>query len=163
MSVESPPNQHLSLGADLRARRKALKISALRTAETAGISRVTLHRIERGEPTVNIGAVAAVAVALGLTLVAIDPRATTDTPPAPPLPSTIRIGDYTQLKQLAWQLDEESMVSPAEALSIYERGWRHVDTAAMTAAEQALVRLLITRLGGPPLLPPPTENPPAHT
>lgn len=40
----------------MHARRKALRITATSTAEAAGLSRVTLHRIERGEPAVTMGA-----------------------------------------------------------------------------------------------------------
>ena len=39
-----------ALGEQVRARRKALRLSATVTAEAAGLSRVTLHRIEKGEP-----------------------------------------------------------------------------------------------------------------
>ena len=39
------------LGAQIRARRKALGVSATAAAESAGMSRVTLHRIEKGAPT----------------------------------------------------------------------------------------------------------------
>jgi transcriptional regulator with XRE-family HTH domain len=35
---------------------KALKVSATTAAEAAGMSRMTLHRIERGEPSVTMGA-----------------------------------------------------------------------------------------------------------
>ncbi|MBC7603974.1 MAG: helix-turn-helix domain-containing protein, partial [Ramlibacter sp.] len=40
-----------TIGATLRARRKAMKVSAVAASEAAGISRVTLHRIEKGEPS----------------------------------------------------------------------------------------------------------------
>ena len=62
MPKSSPPSaaQTLSelkaLGAQLRAQRKALKVNATVAAEAAGISRVTLHRIEKGEPSVTMGA-----------------------------------------------------------------------------------------------------------
>lgn len=46
------------IGRHIRAHRRALRISAIATAEAAGISRVTLHRIEKGEPSVNAGAYA---------------------------------------------------------------------------------------------------------
>ena len=45
-----------ALGAQIRAQRKALRLSATVTAEAAGLSRVTLHRIEKGEPSVTMGA-----------------------------------------------------------------------------------------------------------
>ena len=44
----------------LRALRQELKVSTRETAEAAGLSRVTLHRIERGNPSVTVGAYAAV-------------------------------------------------------------------------------------------------------
>ena len=44
------------LGQQIRAHRKSLRVSATATAEAAGMSRVTLHRIERGEPSVTMGA-----------------------------------------------------------------------------------------------------------
>ncbi len=49
------------LGSTLRALRKGLKVNATAAAEAAGVSRVTLHRIEKGEPSVTGGAYAAAA------------------------------------------------------------------------------------------------------
>ncbi len=46
----------IALGEKIRAHRKALHISATTAAEAAGLSRVTLHRIENGAPAVTIGA-----------------------------------------------------------------------------------------------------------
>ena len=60
-----------TLGLRIRLRRKALGISAVRTAQNANMSRVTLHRIERGEPSVTIGAYFNVLRVLGLGLVAL--------------------------------------------------------------------------------------------
>jgi transcriptional regulator with XRE-family HTH domain len=54
------------LGEQIRVRRKALGVSATVAAEAAGMSRVTLHRIEKGEPAVTIGAYLNAIVALGL-------------------------------------------------------------------------------------------------
>ncbi len=55
-----------ALGKQIRAHRKALRITATSTAEAAGISRVTLHRIENGEPSVTMGAYLNALAALGL-------------------------------------------------------------------------------------------------
>ncbi len=55
-----------ALGKQIRAHRKALRISATSTAEAAGISRVTLHRIENGELSVTMGAYLNAIAALGL-------------------------------------------------------------------------------------------------
>ncbi len=64
----SPPDPLVALGAGIRARRKQLRVSATAAAEAAGLSRVTLHRIECGEPTVALGLVQRAAAALGLQL-----------------------------------------------------------------------------------------------
>ena len=52
----------------IRQHRKSFNITANAAAETAGISRVTLHRIEKGESTVSICAYLNVISALDLTL-----------------------------------------------------------------------------------------------
>lgn len=46
----------IALGEQIRAHRKALRVSLATAAEAAGMSRVTLHRIEKGEPSVTMGA-----------------------------------------------------------------------------------------------------------
>lgn len=135
------------LGASIRGRRKRLGVSATTTAEAAGMSRVTLHRIERGEPSVTIGAVTAAAHAVGLVLTLVDPLAA-PTPVADPLPAFIRVADHAQLKRVAWQLGELTTVTPREALSLYERNWRHVDVDALDDGERELVRRLVESFGG---------------
>ena len=74
MPSKSPTNpeqctaQLQALGEQIRAQRKALRLSATVTAEAAGLSRVTLHRIEKGEPSVTIGAWCSAMAALGMEL-----------------------------------------------------------------------------------------------
>lgn len=143
---QSVPGALAPLGERLRAARKAQKVSATAAAEAAGISRVTLHRIERGEPGVAIGSWAAAAEALGLVLDVVAP----DEPAAPSLPvgDKIALADYPELKRLAWQLQEKEALTPQEALSLYERNWRHVDRTRLTMKEVALIHALGTVLGG---------------
>ncbi len=137
------------LGERLRRHRKQQGISAITAAEAAGMSRMTLHRIERGEASVTVGAWFAAASALGMQLDLRDPQA----PEASAaLPDRIRLDDYPQLKKLAWQLQGVEDVSPQEALSLYERNWRHVDAATLSMKEIALVHALATALGGGRLL-----------
>lgn len=144
-----------ALGAQLRARRKALRVSSTAAAEAAGMSRVTLHRIEKGEPSVAAGAWANAMAALGMSLVALnadEAHAThSDDGNGPDLPNWIpvrvRLADYPQLKALAWQVHGTDALTPIEALGIYERNARHLDTAAMSPAEQALLLALQTGLG----------------
>ena len=56
------------LGAGIRAQRRTQKVSATTAAEAAGMARVTLHRIERGEPSVTMGAYLTAIAAVGLQL-----------------------------------------------------------------------------------------------
>jgi transcriptional regulator with XRE-family HTH domain len=140
------------LGARIRAHRKALRVSSTATAEAAGISRVTLHRIEKGEPSVTVGAWAGVLAVLGL---ALDTRAQ-DAPAGPRdthgasadwIPTRVRLADYPQLQALAWQVHGTDTLTPMEALDIYERNARHLDTHTLTVAEAALLQALRTGLG----------------
>lgn len=138
----------LALGAALRATRKAQKVSAVALAEAAGLSRVTLHRIERGEPGVAMGSWVAVATALGLNIGLVPVEAE----PGLPLPQTIPLAPYPVLRQLAWQLPGATELDPAAALALYERNWRHVDRTALSAPERDLISRLSRALGGGDLL-----------
>lgn len=124
------------LGARLRERRKALGVTVVACAEAAGVSRVTLHRIEAGNPSVTIGAYVNVAAALGLHLVV----PILDAPAAEP--ATITVGDYPGLRTLAWQTDAGTTITETEALNLYERGWRHLDQKALTDGEKAFIQHL---------------------
>ena len=142
-----------AIGERIRARRKSLGVSATATAEAAGMSRVTLHRIERGEPSVTMGAYLSAVAALGLALELVDPHERTAAAAATArLPAHIALADYPQLKRLAWQLHGISELTPQEALDLYERNWRHVDLAAMDPHERELVKVLVAELGGGRLL-----------
>ncbi len=54
------------LGADIAVARKKRRISTVSMAERAFISRGTLYKVERGDPSVSIGIYAAVLAILGL-------------------------------------------------------------------------------------------------
>lgn len=141
-----------ALGGQIRAQRKALGISATAAAEAAGLSRVTLHRIEKGEPAVTIGAWLNAMEALGLQLGLQGPA---DALPLAGsdrkgwIPARIDLADYPQLRALAWQVHGTDTLTPAEALGIYERNARHVDTHALMPAERDLIDALRTALASP--------------
>ena len=139
----------IRLGEHLRLARKRQGVSAVAAAESAGISRVTLHRIERGEPGVAVGTWIAVASALGLVM---ELREGTASPGAAQLPERIRLADYPQLRQLAWQLEGVEEFTPREAIDLYERNWRHVDKTTLSATERALIDALSRTLGAGRLL-----------
>lgn len=141
-----------SLGGKVRARRKELRISAVAAAEAAGISRVTLFRIEKGEPSVTMGAWFAVFASLGLRLHVV----TREDAAAPPqrlpdrkgwIPARVRLADYPVLRQLAWHVHGAPELSPREALGVYERNWRHMDPAELSDAERDLIDALRQALG----------------
>jgi transcriptional regulator with XRE-family HTH domain len=137
------------LGQRIRTARKRQQVTAVAAAQTAGISRVTLHRIERGEPTVAVGAWVAVATALGLSFDLLDAKAAAGTTS---LPKKIRLRDFPQLKKLAWQLQGVGEVTPQDALDLYERNWRHLDRAALSDDEARLIDALSRELAGGRLL-----------
>ncbi len=56
----------LKLGSDIAIARRKRRISTVSMAERAFISRGTLYKVERGDPTVSIGIYATVLVILGL-------------------------------------------------------------------------------------------------
>jgi transcriptional regulator with XRE-family HTH domain len=142
-----------ALGERLRAERKRLGVSAVTAAEAAGMSRVTLHRIERGEPSVTIGAYANAAAALGLALgVAAPPPSAPSRAEGTDVPPRILLANHPQLARLAWQFQGATEVTPEEALNLYERNWRHIDQAALAPHERALIQGLVARLGGRRLL-----------
>ena len=139
-----------TLGEQIRAHRKALRISATATAEAAGMSRVTLHRIEKGEATVTMGAYLNAMAALGLNFGLIKPDDQADQPDIDRegwIPARVRLADYPQLKQLAWQIHGADTLTPAEALDIYERNWRHVDEQALEVHERQLIDALRLAIG----------------
>ena len=150
-----------AIGKRIRAHRAALRVNATDAAEASGMSRVTLHRIERGEPSVAMAAYMNAVAALGLELEVFNPHdrrnASLDAGEMPllrptRLPSTIPLADHPQLQRLAWQLHGVEVLTPTEALSLYERNWRHVDLGAMDARERALVQALAAELAGGRLL-----------
>ncbi|MCC5861858.1 MAG: helix-turn-helix domain-containing protein [Gammaproteobacteria bacterium] len=135
------------LGQQIRARRKAFGISAAATAEAAGVSRVTLHRIEKGEPSVSIGAWFNVAAVLDL-----KPGGLLETKAADPkgwIPARIPLDRYPQLRALAWHVQGVDSLSPVEALAIYERNARHLEESQLSPAEQNLIEALREALGEP--------------
>lgn len=162
MPAKSPPNTAKlekllhQLGSQIHQRRKDLKVSAIATSESAGVSRMTLNRIERGEPSVTLGAYLNVISVLGLSLTLIEnvliKSSSSRKSNESKIPKKIRIADYPQLKRLAWQLKGTKELTPAEVLDLYERNWRHVDLNKMTEKERQFIEALTAYLGRGKLL-----------
>lgn len=64
------------------------------------------------------------------------------------IPSRIDPSRYPQLQTLAWHVASGVMLTPVEALSIYERNERHLDTGALSAEDQQLILDLRLALEG---------------
>ena len=158
MPAKSPKNpaivteQLADLGTHIRAQRKALRVSATALAEAAGMSRVSVHRIEQGEPSVTMGAYLNVLAALGMafsaTVVGNEPSEKTVDDKAGWLPARVRLADFPALKQLSWQVQGTDELTPHEALGIYERNWRHLDEAALLPRERNLIDALRLAFAG---------------
>jgi transcriptional regulator with XRE-family HTH domain len=152
-AIAGAPAETLTLlGQQIRGYRKALRIDITSAAEAAGMSRVTWHRIEQGEPSVTMGAYVNALHVLGLDFGVIG-TADFDASSAGQaregwIPARIRIADYPQLKQLAWQVHGTDELSPQEALGIYQRNSKHLDLQAMEPAERNLLDALRTALAG---------------
>jgi DNA-binding XRE family transcriptional regulator len=138
-------SQLAGIGHLIMQHRKAFKITANAAAETAGISRVTLHRIEKGESTVSMGAYLNVISALDLNLhlsAKTDMGNTANAGSVGKLPVRLSLSEYPQLKELAWHVQGVDELSLVEAHSIYERNKRFLDTENLSDTEQALIELL---------------------
>lgn len=129
------------LGERIRARRKSLDIYATVAAESAGMSRITWYRIEKGEPSVTMGAWISAATVVGLSLEIQDPQVE-KTAGGDWVPARIPLADYPELKKLAWHAGGARYLSAREALDIYERNRRHLDADALTPGEAALIDAL---------------------
>lgn len=153
-----------ALGKRLRLARLRCKKTAQQIAVEAGITRATLRRVEAGEPAVRIGTYLRVLTALGLAqdlvLMARDDigrssqneECTGSTAPKTATAMRIRLGDYPLLREVAWSSDPEVELTPAEALALYERNWRHIHHEAMTRRERDLVEHLTRTVGNGVLL-----------
>lgn len=144
-------NDLAALGRRIRDHRKGLHINATTLAEAAGISRVTLHRIEKGEPAVTMGAylnvIAALGLKFGLAALTGPAEAQQTTGREGWIPARIRLDDYPQLAQLAWQVQGMENLTPREAWDIYERNWRHVDEKVLAEHERHLIDALRLAFG----------------
>lgn len=139
ISSDSAEKLH-ELGLEIKLRRKELKLSATVVAESAGVSRVTLHRIEKGEPSVTIGAYLAVIMSMDMKFNLSSTKLQAGKHAW--IPSRIHIEDFPELKKVAWHVTGTDTLSPDEALGIYERHWHHINKEEMSEEELNFVEFL---------------------
>ena len=131
-----------SLGQRILLQRKKLKVAAESVALAAAISRITLHRIEKGEPGVSMGAYMSVIIALGLNLSIQEGDSKLNDLEEDNHLSEIAIKDYPQLKLISWQLKDDAVLNALEAKNMYERNQKYIVFNEMTAHEKKLIKQL---------------------
>jgi hypothetical protein len=102
-----------------------------------------LHRIEKGEPGVSMGAFVSVIEALGLQFIVSSKDLDKTDVSMPEINlSKISIKEYPQLKQLAWQLHDDAVLTAVEAKNMYERNEKHIYFDLISEKERELIKLL---------------------
>lgn len=59
----------------------------------------------------------------------------------------IVIGDFPQLRLIAWNRNPHEAITGAEAFDLYEHNWRFVDATAMPSHERAMLDRLTREYG----------------
>jgi hypothetical protein len=59
----------------------------------------------------------------------------------------IRLNDYPQLQFIAWNRHKDDSIEEEEAFSLYERNWRWVEQANLSANERRLIERLTQVFG----------------
>jgi transcriptional regulator with XRE-family HTH domain len=131
-----------SLGQRILLQRKKLKVAAESVALAAAISRITLHRIEKGEPGVSMGAYISVIIALGLNLSIQEVAPKLNDADEEKNPCEIAIKNYPQLKLISWQLKDDAVLNALEAKNMYERNQKYILFNEMTEHEKKLIKQL---------------------
>lgn len=131
-----------SLGQRILLQRKKLKVATESVALAAAISRITLHRIEKGEPSVSMGAYISVIIALGLNLSIQEVAPKLNDAEKEKNPCEIAIKDYPQLKLISWQLKDDAVLNALEAKNMYERNQKYILFNEMTEHEKKLIKQL---------------------
>lgn len=134
------------IGSAIKARRKALGVTASATAGAAGISRVTLYRIEKGEGSPSLPHLLAVLKSLNLELnIASDGLGMVESSSQSikdMIPVHIELDHYPGLKAIAWHVTGRNYLKPVEAWDLYERNNRHLDFDSLSASEKSLLKSL---------------------
>lgn len=141
------PQRLQAIGAHIRQRRRHLGVTALATAAAAGISRVTLHRIETGAASVRVGALMNVLDALDLPLSALEGElegkpGVVEPQRGAPVAEAIELAAYPLLRQLAWHVQGSGSLSAAEAAALYARQRRRLDLEPLQPQERQLIATL---------------------
>lgn len=128
-------------GEQLKQRRTVLGVSQAEAAESAGMSRPTLSKIEHGSGSVTIAAFVAAAEVLGMELRLVRRGS------EPRVPATIRLDDYPSLRKLAWDMPGTEVLEPVEVFDMLQRNDRYLDRDDLSDSERHLIALLTLQFG----------------
>jgi transcriptional regulator with XRE-family HTH domain len=131
----------VDIGKAIKQERKRLSVTAKALSGASGISRVTLHRIEKGEGASSLNSYLAVVDALNLefTLTENVKNENRQLNQEDFIPVVVRLEDYPELKKISWHITGRDYLKPFEAHAMYERNARHLDENSMTKREQLLM------------------------
>ena len=140
--INSDKNILKTLGNTIRSERKLRGMSSQTLADMTGISRMTLYRLENGEPSVKIGAYADAIEALNLSLVLKKETVSAKAHASLALPSRINLSEYPKLQSLCWRIPYVNHISPSVAYNLYARHKHSMDSEQLTDAERDLIATL---------------------
>ena len=60
---------------------------------------------------------------------------------------SLQLGQYPQLRLIAWNRQPDDLVDEAEAFALYEANWRFVDEASLLPQELELIQRLTREFG----------------
>jgi DNA-binding XRE family transcriptional regulator len=124
----------------------ALSVRINSAARAAGISRMTVMRIEKGANLVCITFYIQLCKALGLNLEILQPlglpmlKTDKDVGGLNIAKAHIRVRDYPQLRSLSWQLDHNILLTDKEVIGIYERNKRFLEIHEIDERERLLMQ-----------------------
>lgn len=122
-------------------------------AARMNVNPAQVSRFESGSTNPTMATIRRYASAVGATFhVETHPWIDPDTNPPPSAERTVAVSRYPQLRFICWQLGEDAELAEQEALSRYERDWRHVDTASLSDDERAFIDYLAQTYGAGKLL-----------
>lgn len=138
---------------ELRAVRIARGLSVSATAAALGVDPAQVSRFETGATNPTMATTRRYAQAVGATLrLEAGPWPGPDAAAPRDAEPTVPVSRYPQLRAICWQLAPDAELTEQEALSRYEREWRHVDTAALTTEERGFIDHLARTYAGGVLL-----------
>lgn len=134
--------QLIEFGTLVKAFRREHGINQSILAETLGMDRRTLSKLEKGDPSISMGTAIRVWRSLGFSCELRSPteqEAYAQEFETNYLPMKIALADYPVLRRCSWQLQESDSISPRMAFRLYQDKKSDLDKSVMSRKEQNLI------------------------